>query len=238
MHELSRMAYLEAMGVDSYVSRQQLPGAAMTRRLAILRSPEPLVSASSVPAKAESVVAETVRSVPTIDIPEKTARKKAPEVAPAETRAPEDLIKLNLFAMKAGNYLWLESLGESPLASEQVMLIRSMAHALAIARGEGARFDRGERPEISHFNWPMHNNVQLDNSAEAAKSGLAAFLSRRLESHNCQHLVILGESAGQWVSAEAIGKPAIVTASTGEMCADPQIKTRVWQDLKPLYSGT
>ena len=36
MHELRRMAYLDALGVDSYVSRAQLPGAAATRRLAIV----------------------------------------------------------------------------------------------------------------------------------------------------------------------------------------------------------
>ena len=35
MNELRRMAYLDALGIDSYVSRSQLPGAALTRRLAI-----------------------------------------------------------------------------------------------------------------------------------------------------------------------------------------------------------
>ena len=33
MNELRRMAYLNALGVDCYVSRTQLPGAAVTRRL-------------------------------------------------------------------------------------------------------------------------------------------------------------------------------------------------------------
>jgi hypothetical protein len=36
MNELRRMAYLNALGVDCYVSRTQLPGAAVTRRLAIV----------------------------------------------------------------------------------------------------------------------------------------------------------------------------------------------------------
>ena len=36
MNELRRMAYLDAMGVDAYVSRGQLAGAALTRRLVIV----------------------------------------------------------------------------------------------------------------------------------------------------------------------------------------------------------
>ena len=32
MHELKRLAYLDAMGVDAFISRAQLPGAAPTRR--------------------------------------------------------------------------------------------------------------------------------------------------------------------------------------------------------------
>ena len=35
MNELRRTAYLDALGIDSYVSRKQLPGAALTRRLAL-----------------------------------------------------------------------------------------------------------------------------------------------------------------------------------------------------------
>ena len=65
MNELRRMAYLDALGVDSYVSRVQLPGAAATRRLAIVTAPnsqqlsagvipEPLLSRSA-------LVAQTAR---------------------------------------------------------------------------------------------------------------------------------------------------------------------------------
>ena len=38
MNELRRMAYLDALGIDAYVSRGQLPGAAVTQRLAIVPS--------------------------------------------------------------------------------------------------------------------------------------------------------------------------------------------------------
>ena len=40
MHEMTRMAYLEVLGIDSYVSRRQLPGAAVTRRMAVLPKAE------------------------------------------------------------------------------------------------------------------------------------------------------------------------------------------------------
>jgi len=46
VNELRRMAYLEAMGIDGYISRTPLPGAAPTRRLAIVRSAAPAVQGS------------------------------------------------------------------------------------------------------------------------------------------------------------------------------------------------
>ena len=45
VNELSRLVYLDAMGIDSYISRFQLPGARTTQRLAVVPdtpvSPEP-----------------------------------------------------------------------------------------------------------------------------------------------------------------------------------------------------
>jgi hypothetical protein len=237
MHELSRMAYLEAMGVDSYVSRQQLPGAALTSRLVILRNPGSRASVAALPSQSEPTQGEVARNIPTIDLPAATPGKSVVESAPVKPNNSIETIRLSLCAITAGNCLWLESLGESPLASQQVLLIRSMAHALAIAKGLGSTFNRNERPDIAYFNWPMHNNTQLDNSVDAAKSGLAAFLARRLEAESYQNLVILGESCAQWVAGTTLAKPMVATASTVQMLENPGLKIKVWQDLKPLYSA-
>ena len=66
MNELRRMAYLDALGIDSYVSRTQLPGAAVTRRLAILVTPAkaPVEKHSvGVPDTAKTTVAAILRAV-------------------------------------------------------------------------------------------------------------------------------------------------------------------------------
>ena len=42
MNELKRRAYLDALGIDTYVSRGQLGGAAPTRRLAIVPAVSPV----------------------------------------------------------------------------------------------------------------------------------------------------------------------------------------------------
>jgi hypothetical protein len=235
MHELRRMAYLEALGVDSYVSRQQLPGAAVTQRLAIVRQRAPSIAQpQSQPVQATPVPPVSSPSFPVVDTSSSSpAEIRTPPVSSPQGAGAAD-IRLGFCAMAVGDLLWLERLDGRPLASEQVALERAMAHALAVARGVGSAMSQGTPPEIAHFNWPMHNNQQLDNSAEAAKASLAAFLSRRTEKQGCQHLVVLGKGCEQWVLKDALTMSVVQTASTREMLENPGIKAQVWRDLKSL----
>ena len=136
MNELRRMAYLDALGIDAYVSRAQLPGAALTRRLVIVPAPAsdrvasaPSVAASPVmPATAPPRQAES--QIPTID---SDLRSPASTPAPPteSPRARANVPHFNLFTIAAGGWLWLEDLGDMPLASDQVQLVQAMARALA-----------------------------------------------------------------------------------------------------------
>jgi hypothetical protein len=257
MDELRRMAYLEALGVDCYVSRGQLPGAAPTRRLAVISGSAGAAGAASM--ISGSLLAGSVPRVPSSTVPasindlqssldtiasgDKSANPPTPGPTPTPMREGQpvevSLPRFSLAAIVVGNWLWLEELGGMPLATEQVRLMQSMARALCLAQGqEAAVVTTATRPDVAQFDWPIHTNRQLDLGEEAARAGVAGFLGRRLEQCGCQGLVVLGEPGRLWVLEKELNLPVVNTSSTVEMLATPALKQAVWQDLQPLITRT
>lgn len=235
MHDLRRTAYLEKLGIDSYISRRQLPGAAPTRRLALRRADEP----ASMPVAALPAVDATAPAaarLPQLDLSQPTRRSAQPASAPPRPVQNRDaVIRFSLSAIVAGPFMWLESLGDMPLAAEQVSLIRSMAHAVALAQGGGSAVE--QTPLVERFDWPLHQNKQFDQSAEAAQVGLAAFLQRRLQQRVCSGLVLLGDDAARWVDPAGLQLTVVQTLATTHMLRDPSCKAQVWRDLAPLRAA-
>lgn len=241
MHELDRLAYLEALGTQSYVSRGQLRGAAPSHRLAIVRVP---VSASPAIPRIDLEVDLAPAAPPTRRPPAPTTAK--PEIVPQP--AP----RFSLAVIIAEGWLWLEELGEGVLAREQVQLVQAMGRALARIEG-GAKVGAREatdgrapserahpggdsgRPEITQFNWPIHTNRQLDIGPDAARSSLAGFIQRKLDERACRGLVVLGEDCAARVPLDQLSDRRLCcTASTTSMLQDPQLKRRVWSELQTL----
>ena len=232
VNELRRMAYVQAMGIDTYVSRTQLPGAGRTQRLAIARrSPDALADVSVDAGPRDALSPDRAVLMPDLD-PPVLATAPATAVAPGGQRprqAASPTIRFSLALIRAGDWLWLESLGDNALATDQLALVAAMARALAPRGASGL-----ERPEVVRFDWPMHNNKQLDIGEEAARSSLGAFLERRLRDASCTGLVLLGEEAGRWLAAESLPVPAVRTVATLDMLRDPALKRRAWRELSPL----
>jgi hypothetical protein len=231
MNELRRAEDLDAMGVVSYVSRQQLPGAAVARRLEVVPTqPAQTDTVSGV------VAGEIIgRNRPTDPV----APKAEPQVQPGSEPVP----RFSLAAIVAGRWLWLEELAGMPLTSEQVRLVQSMARALLITQAQGQEAVAGTipdlpKPDVEQFHWPIHTNHQLDLDATAARAGVAAFVSRRLEKHDCRGLVLLGRACATWVPAQELNVPTVFTVSSAEMLISPSHKQAVWQDLRPFANGT
>jgi len=215
MNEIRRMAYLDAMGIDAYVSRAHLPGAAVTRRLAI------------VPGR------PTVAQVPRIDI---AARKARPLPVTAPTALQQDEVAhFSLIAIVTGGWLWLEEMSGMPLAREQVQLVQAMAQTLT-------RIDMPSTasvaPEVAQFDWPIHTNQQLDLGEEAARASVAGFVGRKLEQQRCQGLVLLGQMCASRVPLEQLDcARTVITVSSAQMLQNPQLKKQAWRDLLPFAGG-
>lgn len=218
MNEIDRMRYLQAMGVDSYVSRQQLPGAAPTRRLA-------LVHTAQLPAASNEPLAQA--QVPEMPQVGRVAARSAPKSQPVAAAKPvSPAVRFNLVAVFSGGIAWVESLDGRPLATEQVQLIKGMARAV---HGEASN------PRVAQFDWPITNNPQLDQGVEAAKAGVSAFLQRHIEEQKCRALVILGANCTALVpTAQLSGINHVATCSTLEMLEKPDSKKQVWADLQSL----
>ena len=226
MHELSRMAYLDALGIDSYVSRAQLPGAAPTRRLAI-------VTASNRQELAASVIPEPLRS--RTSLVAEPARPAAVSVqASAASQQSEPVPRFSLTAIVAGDWLWLEELA-GPLTTDQVRLVQSMAQALLLCHQSlGGEVKPAVQPEVTQFDWPIHTNHQLALGEEAARASVVGFVDRRLGQHGCRGLVLLGQACVQRVPRQQISIVTVDTMSSAEILAQPALKRQVWRDLLPL----
>jgi hypothetical protein len=218
--ELKRLAYLEAMGMDSYVSRQPLPAAATSLKLAIV-----VKSASARrdqvenrPAKAsliDDLQLDTVAVVQT--------------AAPVQAQAPEvgvssDIVEsFSIVAIYAGGWLWLEELSGVPLVTEQVQLISAMARALNL---------NSEKPMVAQFDWPIHTNQQLDLGPEAAISSLAGFVQRKAVEFKAGRVVVLGDACQRRLpNALDDALQCVATISTRRMLSEPVSKKQAWRDL-------
>ncbi len=243
VQEVIRRQYLEAMGIDQYIPRHPLPGAAPSPVILPMEerapweetAPQEVVPPASVSpqARPQSGVQPAPAPVPQARKPELPPDLRAAQAAEVpEARAPErpahqeQAVRFSLATIFAGGIAWVELLDNRPLAREQVQLVSAITGAL---RGPGAAV------EVSQFDWPTHNNPQLDRGPEAARAALGAFLGRHMEERELDALVLLGEACGHYVTLEPLPGLAIHrTCSTLEMLAEPARKRLVWRELRAL----
>lgn len=217
--ELKRLAYLEAMGMDSYVSRQPLPAAAASRKLAIV-----VKSASARPDQLESSPAATASLIDDLQLDAVTVVESvAPAQAPHAGASSDIVESFSIVAIFAGGWLWLEELSGVPLATEQVQLVSAMARALKL---------NSEKPLVAQFDWPIHTNQQLDLGPEAAISSLAGFVQRKAVEFKAGRVVVLGDACQQRLpNALDDSLQCVTTVSTRRMLSEPASKKQAWRDL-------
>jgi len=222
MNEVRRLQYLQAMGIDEYICVAQLPGAAPSRRVA-LRLPEP--PGVIAPGRELNRAASAIP----IDMPDvsSTARKSAGlQQSRKQGATPGQVVQFKLAAIVSGGILWLEELGDTPLAREQTQLVHAMARAVSRDAAQGP---------VTEFAWPLNKNPQLDQGEDAAMAALTGFMNRLIEEYGCRALVLLGKRCRSRIARNAFSSLTLVeTAATLEVIADPALKRGVWMDLQAL----
>lgn len=247
MNELSRLVYLDALGVDAYIARRRLAGAAPSQRLRCIRehvpasltaAPAPVVEASlpRSAAGAEQRPAnpgdmDSVRAAL-----EPAAVRKQSQPAPAAdvpTAAVSSVLDgpvFSLIATQTGGRLWLEaSVPGYQVGDNYQQLIASICMAMG---WQGA-------PSAVQFNWPLNRSVQLDHSLGAARHAVSGFLQARLDSASIEAIVLLGALDDAWLDRQLwAGRPSIEIPSVTAMLRQHGAKRQAWAVLKPLRGAS
>ena len=237
MHELTRRAYLDAMGIATYVSRAQVPGSAKTLKLTVVKHPDPRAAKPAMvesPGAPISAAIGNLAQMPSVDFetPQRT-QSVVSEKLPAAGAGVAPTVEFGIVAFISGSWLWLEELPpQQVLMRDQVQLVQAMASAMVSAIGP----DVG-KPEVAQFHWPITTNNQLDLGEAAARGALGGFINRKLELAGCRGVVLLGSACERWIPVEQLtAEHRIHTVSTAEMLGDPSLKKRAWRDLLPYVS--
>ncbi|TCO75974.1 hypothetical protein [Chromatocurvus halotolerans] len=244
-HLMAHRQTLQAMGLTLYVARYPLPGAATS--LGFEESPasvgagaaplrqgiesahhgtdgEALDRSAQEPPDAQALQA-SVTAPSLLDAASLNVAPVKPTPRPRQATAVDApaLAPFTLAAVALGGRLWLEELPDGVLGRDQVQLVRAICHALGWPL---------EPLTINQFTWPMHRNPQFDQSADAAKAALSAFVGRQMEAGQCSQLMLLGSEARDRLGDMPPGTPVLCTHSTRDMLGNPQLKRDAWRDLR------
>jgi hypothetical protein len=231
MHELTRLAYLDAMGIDSYVPRGPLPAAAQSRRLRVIRRALPGLDSelSTKPAAAPpaNVSAQLKASLSAPAVPSRAGGTPTDSEPAVISPAAVDMPVFSLAAVGLGGWYWLDEIPPGrDLGPEYLQLLQAIAAALGMEVGQ---------PVFEQFNWPLHTGTRLDRGEQAARGGLAGFLVSRFERYQPAGVILLGEMEQGWFDRELLTPHRIVaTVSAWKMLREPALKRQAWTDLQVL----
>lgn len=222
--EMARRQALSAMGIDVYVSRYDLPGAAPAVRQRLAQAEAAEVVSSDIPARV--AIANTASTTPAMRVNSvKTSeRASAPSqtsgVSPAKST---EAVTFSMLLASAGPFLWLEQLADGLLRQDQLALINAMARALSS--------DVSVRQQ--QFDWPMRGNTALSGDVESAKQALQGLIQRMAREVDAKRVVVMGACP---FLPDRIAQSAVVIPATIAMLQNPALKREAWQALKPLRS--
>ena len=220
--EMARRQALEAMGIDVYVSRYDMPGAAPAVRQRLVQADAAEVVSSDIPARA--AIANTVSTAPapraewSINTERTPTPSESGGVLPAKST---ETVTFSMLLASAGPFLWVEQLADGLLRQDQLALINAMARALSA--------DVSVRQQ--QFDWPMRGNAALSGDAESAKQALQGLIQRMAREVDAKRVVVMGACP---FLPDRIAQSAVVIPATMAMLQNPVLKREAWQALKPL----
>jgi hypothetical protein len=233
MNEAQRLAYLQALGIETFRSRLDLPGALPSKRMRVVRRRRP-------PAQPAAASARQALQAPVSpQHPGRNPRSPAPPFRPeasgkaAAAGQPmhsdgvDEMPIFTLAVATAGGCLWLDSLppGRNP-GPEYAQLLDAVARSLNLPEGE---------IDVSRFDFPISGALRLGRDLAAARDALHGYLVRRLEQLSARTVVLLGDLDQPWFNRECLGDCRVIsTVSAWRMLREPKLKAVAWADLQPL----
>tara|TARA_B110000858_G_scaffold198436_1_gene264977 strand:+ start:24198 stop:25016 length:819 start_codon:yes stop_codon:yes gene_type:complete len=264
MNERKRQAYLEAMDIQVYFPRQQLPGAKPSPvydfpavssvlseldELAESNQTQTAISAKS-ESKANGLAAiEELRSrPPAARKATVTPIRQATELPKSEIETDADLGQENSLSFTLRYYRINERLAvldEVPLQGSRQLSEASLSLMQAILKALGQQ-GLESPPKAEEFSWPLQSGYSMKNSPkiEAAKA-ISGFLQMRKETDGFTNLLVFAGQVEDVFLQFDVNKSArdfesskdyfiTVTHSLASMLAVSTLKRDVWQHLQAL----
>jgi len=246
LNELQRLAYLDAMGVETYYPRLQLIGARpstqceMPARVAVQPRQAAADVASLLAAEPKSTGGRPLNVRELLDIPANS--KAGVSVEPARIEAsPENAPSYSLnVTLIHGSLLLVDDCPAPQLHSGNY---RKLLHNMVFALGLGK-----QAIENQPFHWPEAMKGHHDQGAEVAGEALQAYLARQVERGEVKYLLLMGADANRYAintdlpvgvlsRNEVYRLPVLSTLSASRMLQEPALKRQLWQQLQPLYQA-
>jgi uracil-DNA glycosylase len=120
---------------------------------------------------------------------------------------------------------------EAPPAAARADYLRLLGNLLLALRRGGAQLG------LDVFLWPMVKHSHLDQSAAAARATCAAYLHRHLQARAVDTVLLLGDTAANWVPEAERGQwqvNCVTSVSAWNCLREPADKRQLWQDLRAL----
>ena len=143
---------------------------------------------------------------------------------PAAAPASASTERFRLAVLVCAGRLWIEELGDGAIAREQVDLVSAIGRALMHPKESAAA-------RVGQFDWPMHQNGQLDLGADEAAASLQGYLGRQLDDHQCVAAFCLGQGAHARIKGLRLPCATVVLPSTRELLENPLRKRELWELL-------
>ena len=234
MNERQRQAYLQAMGVDQYFPRVELPGAlpSSLRETPALLLEDEAVAEFDAPVSGSQpkpdlqqikasmqVVGGNAGAVPAAQPVNKPKRSE-----PVEAASDIPNFALTIARTESGILILDEGLSAEQDYTEYLRLLQNIL--LAVGAGQQAI-------QLDPFLWPMVQNAQIDQSETAARQTLSAYLSKLIDDLSIRYLLVMGDTAEQYL-APVDSLLLVKTVSALHMLANPELKRQAWSDLQVL----
>ncbi len=260
--ESRRRAYLDAMQIDSWLPRTELPFAAPSRPALLLpiADIEPDVQQASMPVPAaETAVQQDQPATPAstpVARPERPQlrvvmpgpKKAEPVAAAAESAEPqkpsEPPPRFSLQLLRAGNVLLVVELptGESFQSRDPAYVL--LKDLLRAARLPDKPQQVGDGEPIR---WPLLHRGSLDQGADAARDYVQGVMAGELENLGCDCIWLIGlpalrfageadtEACYRELHIEGLG-PALAIPGLEQLMEQPGSKAQLWKAMRRSMS--
>ncbi|MEE8059193.1 MAG: hypothetical protein V3T17_15355 [Pseudomonadales bacterium] len=229
MNERQRQAYMQAMGVDCYIPRLQLPGALASQPCQMPEWVEVLgerqacvaeVNASQVNASqanaANDVVAVSTDATPTA---QKNASGSTAAMQALFNDEPKSTV-VNTVANATAARVRKTQTAKQPIPRFALSMIRGgniliiddglpsnidpadyrcLIHNMLFALGAGK-----QQLSIDTFVWPMIRNSNIDQSETAVRQTLEAFLAKQIEQLDAHYVLVMGDIVARYLVDEVM----------------------------------